>query len=595
MRALKNWLAHSNPLQSHNHSGSVVRTAAHNCISAKAPFVALMLMLLAGASLGQSLSKQNLIDLKKAGVSDPVLVKQIEKDGISFEMNAATTIELKNLGFSDDILSALLNGASKKSNPTSDDPVKTLYTQGKYPELCDYVKSQLAKDPRNYRLQAILIGALLKINQPSLANAELEKLKNDAQDPAGKPYLDRASLVVSLWQKQQEGKQRLLAALQNFSYADADSAVDQLSASMMQKMILHMVIDSYAARFDTALSRYPQLQTISFADKQRVDAIKQKVLESQKVYDALMSQADVYYHSPLVPSVCGAGLANNPDLKYISIRQYGDLVGNLTKTAPLSDDVMDMAFHLTFLTAKYEEVETLGDKILSAKGAIHIPFYSRDRYFTVTIDMRRQRIYTHPDPHPFSARYAPAPGGFSLKYNIDHNDWNADLVPFDLAFDQIRNLSQKARGKAGGNVTLVPRSYALAFDPAGVAPNYALMHFIFCTEGEEAELLATRNLGLFVVHVIGNPKLKTELADPQKASHGGGSGWGDAIVAMYGATHGTTPLGATAMQMATENKARSEAATQEQQATWQTMLARDYSSLMDGSVFEGLDKLIENQ
>ena len=82
-------------LQSHNHSCSVVRTAPNKRVSMKAPFVALMLLLFAGTSLGQSLSKQNLVDLKKAGISDSVLIKQIEKDGISFEMNAATTIELE--------------------------------------------------------------------------------------------------------------------------------------------------------------------------------------------------------------------------------------------------------------------------------------------------------------------------------------------------------------------------------------------------------------------------------------------------------------------------------------------------------------------
>jgi hypothetical protein len=51
--------------------------------------------------------------------------------------------------------------------------------------------------------------------------------------------------------------------------------------------------------------------------------------------------------------------------------------------------------------------------------------------------------------------------------------------------------------------------------------------------------------------------------------------------------------------MMADDKARSEMVTQEQQAmaqkqqaTWQAMVARDYSDLLNGSVFDSLDKLI---
>jgi hypothetical protein len=71
--------------------------------------ILLTIALLSIGSFGQSLSKQDVLDLKKAGVDKTVMIQQIQKDGINFEMNAATTIELKNLGFSDDVLSALLS------------------------------------------------------------------------------------------------------------------------------------------------------------------------------------------------------------------------------------------------------------------------------------------------------------------------------------------------------------------------------------------------------------------------------------------------------------------------------------------------------
>jgi hypothetical protein len=41
-----------------------------------------------------------------------------------------------------------------------------------------------------------------------------------------------------------------------------------------------------------------------------------------------------------------------------------------------------------------------------------------------------------------------------------------------------------------------------------------------------------------------------------------------------------------------DDKAQKETMAQKQEATWQAMLARDYSDLLNGSVFDGLDKLI---
>jgi hypothetical protein len=539
----------------------------------------------------QALSEQNLIDLKKAGVDKAILVQQIEKDGISFPMDAATTIRLKNLGFADEVLSALINVGSKKPSLTADDPVKTLYAQGKYPELCDYLKTQLTSNPTNYRLRTILIGALLKINQQPAALAELEKLRDQSQNPNSKPYLDRASLLVSSWQKQQEGKSKLLAALQNYNYPDADSAINQIAASPMQKQILHMLIDSYAAKFDSPVGASSEFQNISFTDQQKLDVIKAKSSEAKTTYEALMKRVDVYSHSPLVPSFCEAdGMNLVPDFKQLSLLEYSDLVGKLSRLAPLSEDVMDLAFHVTLLSSKYEDLQLLGEKILAAQGHIKIPFYARDRFFTLVIDTKMKRLYTEPDPHPFSVRYVLG-GGLLPNVHQDRaqNDSLSDLVPFNLAFDEIRSVSQKAGRRT--NHLFVSHSYALSLEPTGVAPNYALMQFLFCTEGEEAELQATRNLAVFVLHVIGKPNLKAELADPKKASRG--SGLGDALVAFYGATNGRTALGEAAMQTMADNKTKSEIAAEQQQATWQVMLAKDYSGLLDGSVFDGLDKLVE--
>ena len=46
------------------------------------------------ALFAQGLSEQKLIELKNAGIDNSLIVKQIEKDGISFRMDAEATIRL---------------------------------------------------------------------------------------------------------------------------------------------------------------------------------------------------------------------------------------------------------------------------------------------------------------------------------------------------------------------------------------------------------------------------------------------------------------------------------------------------------------------
>ena len=161
------------------------------------------------------------------------------------------------------------------------------------------------------------LARFLKIDRHAEALAELQTLSTQTKDPAAKPYLDRISLMVSNWQKQEEVKSKLLLALQNYNYQDADSLIDQLAASPTQTGILHMLVDSYAGKFDAVLARSSQLQTMSFADQKRVDAVKDKITESENNYNSLMDEADDYVHLP-----CGYYKLKKP-----SLADYADVVG----------------------------------------------------------------------------------------------------------------------------------------------------------------------------------------------------------------------------------------------------------------------------
>ena len=193
------------------------------------------------------------------------------------------------------------------------------------------------------------------------------------------------------------------------------------------------------------------------------------------------------------------------------------------------------------------------------------------------------------------------PGSPEIEYlDAAHIGKWPKLVPFNLAFNQIRGISQKEKLTQGGTGFDWSTFCMLYLDPEGTAPYFTMDTFVY-TEGggPEALLRASRNLGSYILHVMGNPNIKAELVDPQqvqKASNRGGVNnfLIDAIVGMYAAAQGNSPLGAMAVQMVTEDRANIAQKQREQQTTWQTMLARDYLSLMDGNVFDGLDKLIES-
>jgi hypothetical protein len=71
------------------------------------------LALLAGpaASAAQAVTLKDLVDLKKAGISDAVLVALIDSDGTVFQLTATEVRMLRDAGFSDSLIISVLNTA----------------------------------------------------------------------------------------------------------------------------------------------------------------------------------------------------------------------------------------------------------------------------------------------------------------------------------------------------------------------------------------------------------------------------------------------------------------------------------------------------
>jgi tetratricopeptide (TPR) repeat protein len=556
----------------------------------------------------KALSEAEIISLHKAGLSDQVILNQIQQDGLSFHSDASTTIRLKAAGISENVINAILTFGSKgpvvaDSQVTGVD-VRILYKEGKYGEAVDHINADLQEHPNNAKDRTLLIMVYLKLGRKELAMKELEKLKAQPPTDETKLYIAKVNELLTSLSAKEEIKAKLTSALQNYNATKAEELINQLPASKFQKQILILYLRLYQGKYDDARKVVSSAEVSSFSDQQKVEAIQAQIATAETSFNQLTRRIETYQHSPLVPSVCfhAQTWPGNPDMLHttfsdfnsISLDEYLSLIKKFSQLAPLNETVLDTVFHGEIIVGKYEDLEEVGDRILKAKGSIKIPFYSKDRYFDVVIDQINQRLFTEPDSHPFTVRYT-AHGG-SLKFDENANPWNAELVPFDLTFDQITAIHQKAHYRGVPDL-LERNSYALKFEPTGVAPNYALMHYLHCLAGADAQETATRNLGKFVVHVIGGPNIKQDLVTPDKA-HTFGDTLTMGLLAVYGGmatARGDTQavqLSSEASQLLATDAANKQAVLSEQQAAWYSMMTTQAFAFLEGTDFAGLEKLV---
>jgi hypothetical protein len=556
----------------------------------------LSMTLLAQQISGHALTKEKLLALKEAGLSDAALIQQINNDGIGFEMTADTTLELKKAGVSNDVLQTLLQASSRTSisaRSTADNPFLALYAGGRFPELADRLRSQLNTKPSDYRSRAFLIMVLLKMKEADAAKTEFRHLRDQTNDPEAKPYADQIETLFASIAKTEEAKTKVLAALKEYRSADAIAAIDSLGASSIQKDMLKMNLDVYEGEYNKARARFSKMQFGSYAQRERTSKILEHISEAEANYQALMSHIETYLYSPLAPSYCYVGGTQqywSSQFLALSVQDYIDSVSKLSQVSPLNVDVMNLRFHAQLLTGKYDELEQLGDRLLKTNGRITIPFFSADRFFRLVIDSQKKHIYTEPDPRPFKVKYHSQGGMSTWGQEMTINEWWSELIPFDLSFEEIKGLSQKARRRRGDAELIVSKSYALKFEPSGLAPNYAMMNILYCTAGEKAEMTVTRNLGQYILHVTQNHAIKAELADPNTAA-GPSSGWSTGLLAL-GALGGQTPMQTMAVQAIQADEARQAAMYQSQQAVWDSITARDAFGFIEAEAFTGLEQLI---
>lgn len=562
----------------------------------------LVLLFIASHAYSQQLTESKIIEMHKAGLSDDLIIQQIKRDGISFKMNADATLELKRSGLSERVIGELLSPSPAEKviaakNLTPVDTARDLYERGDYAKVIDFAQDALIKSPESSRMRVILILGYLRLNQLAAAHAQAEELHKFASTPEDQRYLSKTQILLDRLDAQQAFKMRFIEALNKLSRSDAEAVLQDGIADDDERRLLTVYLDVFSARFAEATKLIDGLVTLPFSQRKQLENYVQFV---SLRYAASEKKVNDYLYSSLTPSYCDS------DYNYMttyfgefsrwSLQDYREQVTVMASISPLDSKSMDLAFHAQLLATAYADLQSLGDKILAAKGSIRIPGAASDRFFTFVIDSCSKRFYTEVDPHSFSVRYGSHP--FSGKKTEEkENKFSSELEPVNLRFQDVIEIEQHVGSwDSMSRGMMVKKPFVLKFKPSGLVPDYALMRFLLCTAGEAAELKASENLGRFVVHVTGRNDIRAELANPDKAHKGGAT---DALLmglaqvnSSLAMQHGSTTDQAVAQMMSqvvqesvTADQAN-EARQQQQQLAWYDVLNRQSLNSFSESSFK---------
>jgi hypothetical protein len=340
----------------------------------------------------------------------------------------------------------------------------------------------------------------LLLNDRKEATAEYNLVKTSTS-PDSLTYAAALTSIFSL----EDQKTRLQDELSSMKTSEAIHLVDSMNLSPTEKELVKFEINMAQGSIATAMLRLATLRSLAPKSTPQFDAMEKDARTAAGNFKEISDRLHWYLYSSFCTGSCTATWARTelPKQTY-SLLEYMRLVSNAARLYPLNPWVQDLAFHATLLSAPYEDLELFGDRILTAKGSIRVPFYSKHSLFYLVIDSTARRIYTETNPLQQS--------------NESGSEEMADLIPFNLGFADITEISQKASADLATG-SLASGSFALKLAPMGIAPNYAFMGLLQCLYGEAKQKEVTRNLGAFIAHAVQNDHIHLQLVDSHKLTH----------------------------------------------------------------------------
>jgi hypothetical protein len=483
--------------------------------------VAALGMILPLRAMAAPLTREQIVELHAAGIGDATIARQVDANGISFDATAAVLLDLKRAGLSDTVLDAVIREGGGRRAPARNPPARTedsvasLYRSKNYGQAADTVLAKVREGSAGDRDRAVLALALMRLEK--FDAAEQQSLSLAARHPTSL-YANSIAAAVRSARAMEALRSPLEEANRRLNGREVVRLISASSLSMDDQRELLVDTAVAAGDFERAKELWSTSASSSYADQERLKAGARSLSEQEQAFVDARKAADAFVHAPAAVSSCnpavpGYGLADAGGAGF-TIPAYLDAVAKLVHLAPLNSEALDFAFHAALISSSYQSVEEVGDRILAGVGRTRVLGYASDRYGWLVIDRERQSLSLEPDDHAFAFSRAPAS--------------RESLVPFELPFDRLTGLSQSAGGLirlgagtlSGKPAPLPFEARALIFKPSGVLPQYALMAFIQCSLGEQAQLNATYNLGAFIQHVAALKPGAVSLVKPD-GDHGG--------------------------------------------------------------------------
>jgi hypothetical protein len=376
-----------------------------------------------------------------------------------------------------------------------------LEKQKDYAQSSALLKQYLEKTPGDQLARCLLLNIDVLTHEKLEAIEQLSVLKRSPIPSSLEGIVTKLETSVRNF----EMERSLNNALEALKPVDAVGVIDSMYLTSQQKELLKYYIDLRQGNLASALLRAMILDHPSATGSAVLPSeFRNKVVQDTELLTKLHQRIDWYRYSALTNGSCTSDWIRQeiPKENYEIQQEYMKLIANSEKEFPLSSWVLDHAFFATLLSDRpYEDLESFGDAILEAKGSLRIPFYARDALFDLVIDARTRHIRTELDPH--------------VRLNESGSDKMQNIASFDLAFDQVKSIDQKASADlaSGG---LASGSYALRLEPMGLAPRYAFMDAIQCLDGEAKQKAVTEKLGQYIAHVTAASRPKVHLVDPNR-------------------------------------------------------------------------------
>lgn len=464
--------------------------------------ISALVFLVLAASCAAALSREQLNRLQQAGIDPAVIIQRLQASGIDFQPTSDVLAQLRKSGFPEAVIAAV---ALAKVQPNASGQLAVAlraYQQGRFADSAELLGPYMSSHPEDFRVRCLLARSQIKADQKPLALANYQLLK-DSNNPNAQRYA--VTLEPLLFpEKEEELRQEMLHDLSDLKGAQAIAVVDRMYLLPHQKELVKFYINESEGNLASSFMRLAAIKTATQSNPAGIAQLQSELQSNAGLFADILKRITWYRLAPLTNGACTPESARTEAVKLsFALEEYLKLIANAARLFPLNPRVLDLEFQAALLTSGYEDLEAFGDQILDAKGTLRIPFYSEDALFDLVIDGRQRRIYTEFDR--------------SSKSNDSGDSTMSKLTPFNLGFEEVRAVSQKSQNDV---VTfgLARNSYALKFEPSGLAPHYAFMHAIHCLYGEKAQKTTTYKIGKYIAHVLRNPSLQTHLVDADKTT-----------------------------------------------------------------------------